>query len=217
MNQVTNGDKISTLKNTMRKLFAILLVSTLLYSCRSAQSGTPTAAVNSFIEAARTGDFEEIKKHISQQDISLMEMGQRFLSNVDSNAANEMKNKFSNEFKEKVKDVRIDVKKETVDGNKATVDVQFTHEGKTDTKPFSLVKEDGQWKISLMSTGMDLSGTNKAEVEEAMKSINIDSLQNAVKEEMGEMSKLDKDSLNKVINEGMKELEKLKQEQKEKQ
>ncbi|MDO9375119.1 MAG: DUF4878 domain-containing protein [Bacteroidota bacterium] len=201
----------------MRKLFAILLVSTLLYSCRSAQSGTPTAAVNSFIEAARTGDFEEIKKHISQQDISLMEMGQRFLSNVDSNAANEMKNKFSNEFKEKVKDVRIDVKKETVDGNKATVDVQFTHEGKTDTKPFSLVKEDGQWKISLMSTGMDLSGTNKAEVEEAMKSINIDSLQNAVKEEMGEMSKLDKDSLNKVINEGMKELEKLKQEQKEKQ
>ena len=201
----------------MKNLCSVLLLLTLLYSCKSANTGTPTGTVNSFIEASRAGNFNEIKKHLSRQDISLMEMGERFLSNVDSNAANEMKNKFSSEFKEKVKDTKIVVKKETINGGTATVDVEFTHEGKTETRPFSLVKEDGQWKISLMSTGMNNSGKDKADIEEAMKSINLDSLKKSVQEEMGEMSKLDKDSLNKVIDEGMKELEKLKQDQEKKQ
>lgn len=214
MKLLETGDKIGSTKTKMKKILSLLLVLSVLYSCKNAQTSTPTATVNSFIEASRSGNFDEIKRYISRQDISLMEMGERFLSNVDSNAANEMKNKFSGEFKEKVKDFKIDVKKETVDGNNATVDVEFAHDGKTETRPFSLVKEDGQWKISLMSTGMKNSGTNQEDVEAAMKSINIDSLQDAVKEEMGEMSKLDKDSLNKVIEQGMKELEKLKQEQK---
>lgn len=201
----------------MKKILSVLFVLTLLYSCKNAKTGSPTATVNSFIEASREGNFDEIKKYISRQDIGLMEMGERFLSNVDSNAANEMKNKISGEFKEKVKDTKIVVKNESVTGTNATVDVEFTHEGKTETRPFSLVKEDGQWKISLMSTGMNNSGKDKADVEEAMKSINLDSLQKSVREEMGEMSKLDKDSLDKVIREGMKELEKLKQDQENKQ
>ena len=64
---------------------------------------------------------------------------------------------------------------------------------------------------------MNNSGADKEDIEAAMKSIDLDSLQKAVQEEMGEMSKLDKDSLNKVVREGLQELEKLKEERKSKQ
>ena len=201
----------------MKNLLYSLGILILLYSCKSTGTSTPTATVNSFVAASREGNIDEIKKYISREDLGLIEMGERYISNVDSNAANEMKNKFSTEFKEKVKDAKIDVKKETIDGAKATVDVAFTVDGRTETRPFSLVKEDGKWKISLMSTGMNNSGAEKADIEAAMKSIDLDSLQKAVQEEMGEMSKLDKDSLNKVMREGLKELEKLKEERKSKQ
>ena len=201
----------------MKNLLYSLGILILMYSCKSTGTSSPTATVNSFVAASREGNIDEIKKYISREDLSLLEMGERFISNVDSNAAKEMKNKFATEFKEKVKDAKINVKKETVDGTKAIVDVEFTMDGKTETRPFSLVKEDGKWKISLMSTGMNNSGAEKEDIEAAMKSIDLDSLQKAVQEEMGEMSKLDKDSLNKVMQEGLKELEKLKEERKSKQ
>jgi hypothetical protein len=198
----------------MKKIIGSLCLIALLYSCKNTTTSTPTSTVNSFIAASKEGDIDEIKKYISRQDISLMEMGEGFLSRVDSNAANEMKQKFATDFKDKVKDTRIDVKDEKIDGNNATVNVEFNHEGKTDTRPFSLVKEDGKWKISLMSTGMNNSGANKEDIEEAMKSINLDSLPASVQKEIGNLNQMDKDSLNKLMKEGMKELEKLKAEQK---
>ncbi len=198
----------------MKKIIGCLCLIALLYSCKTPGTSTPTATVNSFIAAAKDGDVDEIKKYISRQDVSLMEMGERFLAGVDSNAANEMKHKFSTDFKDKVKDAKIDVKDEKIDGTNATVNVEFSHEGKTESRPFSLVKEDGKWKISLMSTGMNSSGENKEDIEEAMQSINLDSLPASVQKEIGKLNQMDKDSLNKLMQEGMKELEKLKAEQK---
>jgi hypothetical protein len=52
------------------------------------------------------------------------------------------------EFKEKTSNAKIEIKDEKIDGDNATVNVEFMLDGKRETRPFSLVKEDGLWKIS---------------------------------------------------------------------
>ena len=193
----------------MKKVLSCLSLLIVLYSCNSSNSGSPKGTVSAFIEAAKTGNIAEVKKHITKSDVSLIEMGESFLAKFDPNGAKDMTDKMAKEFKDKTKDASIEIKDEKVDGDKATVDVKFSHEGKSETRPFSLVKEDGQWKISLLSTGMKNSGSNNADMKD-IKNINMDSIRKALDEGMKEYNKMDKDSLKKIMEEGMKEVEKLK-------
>ncbi|GEM_PF-1575822 len=193
----------------MKRMLACLSLMIALFSCSSISPDSPRKTVVSFIEAAKTGDLAEIKKYISKSDASLMDIGQSFLSKLDPEGGKNMMDKMSKEFKEKTKDAKIEIKDEKIDGDNATVNVEFMNEGKTETRPFSLVKEEGLWKISLMSTGMKNSGGNQQDMEDAMRSINIDSLKGALNEGMKEFNKVDKDSLNKMMQEGMKEFNKI--------
>lgn len=193
----------------MKRMLACLSLMIALFSCSSISPDSPRKTVVSFIEAAKTGDLAEIKKYISKSDASLMDIGQSFLSKLDPEGGKNMMDKMSKEFKEKTKDAKIEIKDEKIDGDNATVNVEFMNEGKTETRPFSLVKEEGLWKISLMSTGMKNSGGNQQDMEDAMRSINIDNLKGALNEGMKEFNKVDKDSLNKMMQEGMKEFNKI--------
>ena len=139
-------------------------------------SGSPKSVVSSFIEASKSGNFEDIKKYISRSDVSMMEIGENFLSKMDPNGVKDMKDKMAKEFQEKTKDATYQLGEEKIDGDNATVQISFTHQGKTESHPLSLVKEDGKWKVSLMSTGMNMACKNKEEVAKAMNSINLDSL-----------------------------------------
>jgi len=195
----------------MKKLFISICFLSLLYSCNNAGSGSPKATVAAFIEASKSGNIAEIKKHISKSDAGLLELGQSFIAKLDSNAAKEMQDKIAKEFKEKTKDAKIEIKEEKIDGDNATVNVEFVLNGKTENRPFTLVKEDGQWKISLISTGMNNAGTNQQDASEQMKSMDMDSIKGAISKGMEEYNKMDKDSLNKMMQDAMKELEKLKE------
>ena len=190
-------------------MLAYLSLMIVLYSCNSTSSDSPKKTVASFIEAAKTGDLTEIKKYISKSDASIMDIGHSFLSKLDPDGGKNMMDKMSKEFKEKTKDAKIEIKDEKIDGDNATVNVEFVHEGKTETRPFSLVKEEGLWKVSLMSTGMKNSGGNQQDMEDAMRAMNLDSLKGAINEGMKEFNKMDKDSLNKMMQEGMKEFNKI--------
>lgn len=195
----------------MKRMLACLSLMIALYSCSSISSDSPKKTVASFIEAAKTGDLAEIKKYITKSDASLMDIGQSFLSKLDPEGGKNMMDKMSKEFKEKTKDAKFEIKDEKIDGDNATVNVEFMNEGKAETRPFSLVKEDGLWKVSLMSTGMKNSGGNQQDMEDAMKAMNMDSLKGAISEGMKEFNKIDKDSLNKMMQEGMKEFNKINQ------
>ncbi|MCW3094070.1 MAG: hypothetical protein JWP81_5139 [Ferruginibacter sp.] len=195
----------------MKKTLAFLCLIIILFSCKSGITGSsPTNTVKAFIEASKEGNLTEVKKYITRSDAGMLEIGESFLARLDSNAANEMKEKMSKEFKEKTKDAKIDVKNEKITGDSATVDVEFVNNGKTESRPFSLIKEEGQWKISLLSTGMKNSGSHQQEIQETIKNINMDSLQGVIAEGMKEINKIDKDSMKKMMKEGMKEVERLK-------
>jgi hypothetical protein len=181
-----------------------------LYSCKNASSGSPKDAVNAFIEASKTGNIAEIKKHITKSDVSLIEMGENMMAQFDPKGSQEMKDKMAKEFKDKAGTAKIEIKDEKVDGNNATVNVAFEVNGKTDTRPFSLVKEEGVWKISLLSTGMKNAGADGMDAMDEMKALNMDSLKGAISQGMEEFNKIDKDSLKSAMQDAMKEIEKLK-------
>ncbi len=190
----------------MKKIIAFLALAIVLYSCKSGSAGSPTATVKSFIEAAKSGNLEEVKKCISKSDVSMLEIGQSFLAKVNPDQAQQMKDKMAEKFREGTKDAKIDIGDEKIDGTNATVNVSFVHDGQTREQPFSLVKEDGQWKISLISTGMNSSGISQEEKDKAMQFMNSDSLGGVISKGMEEFNKLDKDSLKNMINEAMKQV-----------
>lgn len=200
----------------MKKLFTGIFFLSIISSCNNGSSGSPKATVAAFIEASKTGNIDAIKKYITKSDAGLLDLGESFLAKLDPNGAKDMKEKMAKEFKEKTKDAKIEIKDEKIEGDNATVNVAFVYAGRTETRPFSLVKEEGLWKISLISTGMKNAGSNQQDGSDAMKAMDIDSLQGAISKGMEEFNKIDTDSLKKVMGDAMKELEKLKAIPKEK-
>ena len=195
----------------MKRILSCICLVAVLYSCKTGSSGSPKATVSSFIEASKQGNLTDVKKYITKSDVSMLEMAEKMMEQFNPGGVKDMQDKMSKEFKDKTSNAKIDIKDEKIDGSTATVNVEFVNDGKTETHPFSLVKEDGLWKISLLSTGMKNAGSDQQDAKDAMKSMNIDSLKGAISQGMEEMKKMDKDSLKKVMEEGMKELEKLKE------
>ena len=193
----------------MKRILTCICLVAVLYSCKNAGSGSPKDAVNAFIEASKTGNIAEIKKHITKSDVSLIEMGENMMAQFDPKRSQEMKDKMAKEFKDKAGNAKIEIKDEKVDGSNATVNVAFVVDGKTETRPFSLVKEEGLWKISLLSTGMKNAGSNAQGAMEEMKALNMDSLKGVISQGMEELNKINKDSLKSAMQEAMKEIEKL--------
>ncbi|MBC7689081.1 MAG: DUF4878 domain-containing protein [Aquabacterium sp.] len=193
----------------MKKIFAVAGLLIAFYSCNTSNTGSPKGTVNSFIEASKTGNIEEIKKYITKSDAGMLEIGESFLAKLDPKGAQNMKDKMAQQFKEKTKDATIEIKDEKIDGDNAIVNVAFAYKGHSETRPFSLVKEDGVWKVSLISTGMKNAGSNESEVQKTMKDMNLDSLQNAIGEGMKELNNMNKDSLKVMMEQGMKEFNKI--------
>ena len=196
------------LKN-MKKLIPCFALLLFLYSCNNTQNNSPKSIVNSFINAGKKGDMEGLKKYITKSDLDLMQMGESMMAKFDSSGSNKMKDKMTAEFKEKTKNARAEAKDEKIDGDKAVVNVEFVNDGKSQLHPFNLIKEDGQWKISLLSSAMKNAGANNQDLKNAMQSINIDSIKGAMGEGIAEFNKMNKDSLKLVIEQAMKEVKKL--------
>ncbi|MES2850131.1 MAG: hypothetical protein V4685_13820, partial [Bacteroidota bacterium] len=110
--------------------------------------------------------------------------------------------------------VKIDIGNEKINGDEATVDVTTTKEGKTETLPFALKKENGEWKISLMSTGMRASGMSKSEMDKEMKNMqegmkDMTGMKDSLAKAMEKLKGIDSDSLNKILDQSTEQLKKL--------
>ena len=176
----------------MKKIFILSSVIVLLFGC-SATPGSPKATVISFIEAMKKGDMETIKKLITKSDASMLAMAESMgqLFGQDKN----MQDKMKNEFIEKSKKVSFNIKDEKVEGDNAEVNVEITDGNKTTTQPFKLLKEDGSWKVSLISTGLNMANNN-----DDMNNTNIN-VADSINKAMGELKNLNTDSLQKIMNE----------------
>ena len=197
----------------MRNVFLVAAVTILLASCGAGSSTSPKSVVNAFIEASKKGDVDGIKKMITSQDASLIEMGESLAGSLDSSMKNKIKQEMANDFREKTENRTIDVKDEKIDGDNATVKVVFTEKEKTDTIPFALKKENGAWKISLISTGMKASGMTQEQMDENMKKMkeglnNMGDMKDSIKNMMKNMKGVNVDSL---MKEGSKQMEQFKE------
>ena len=164
----------------IKKIVPFLALLFIAYGCKTVSSGSPKTTVTAFIEAARQGDLAKVKQYITKSDVSMLEMGETFMAKLDPEGAKGVKDKMLKEFKAKAADAQIDILDEKIDGENATVNVAFHFKGRSETKPFSLVKEEGKWKIALLSTGIKNSGANEQELRESLKHINIDSMKDLI-------------------------------------
>jgi Domain of unknown function (DUF4878) len=201
----------------MRKLFSLLAIATVLMSGCSSSGGSssPSGVVNSFLTAMKEGNLDKIKTYITKSDVKMFEAGQKF---AEALGGKEMvEKKMMEEFKIKSKDVSFSVKGEKVEGDTtATVDVEIKENAKIETQAFKLKKEDGVWKIQLISAGIGnfskegLDDVNKS--LEAVKNMNLDSLKEGILKEMGEGQQQMKDVIQNVNTDSLKKvLEKLKE------
>ena len=191
-----------------RKLPFICLIL-IMYSCQSALSDSPKKTVTAFIEAAKAGNIAEIKKQLTQSDVGFLEIGENLLAQFDSSGSSNMKDKLAKEFSAQTKDATIEIKEGKIDGDNATVNVSFSKDGRTETRPFSLLKEAGKWKISLLSTGLQNAGAKEQDIKKMLQPHNLDSLKQSITKGIQEqLNTINKDSLQKVIEDRMKEIEK---------
>lgn len=199
----------------MRKLLLIVTIASLLFSCSgtNTNSDSPKGIVNAFIEASKQGDIDGIKKYITAQDVKLLEIGQQFIGILDSTQKNKIQEEMAEEFKKGTKDVAINIGSEKIDGDNATVDVSTTKDGKTETHAFALKKENGQWKISLVSTGMRSSGMTQEEMDTKMKNLDdgMKGMNDSIAKAMEQLKKISPDSLKKLMNQSVEQLKKLKE------
>jgi hypothetical protein len=100
---------------------------------------SPTQSLRAYIEAASRRDVPDMKSHLSQGTLSLMEQGARNMNrNLDDMLKEEASQMPPNA-------ANIIYSNERINGNTATVDM--TAQGQTATMP--LVKENGEWKLAL--------------------------------------------------------------------
>lgn len=200
----------------MRKLFLIAILPVFFAACQSDSSSSPKAVVNAFIEASKKGDIDGLKKYITSQDLQFLESVEKAMTMFDSTKKNSIKEKMAEKFKEKAQDIKIDVGNEKIDGNNATVDVTKTKDGKPETIPFALKKENGEWKIALISTGMKASGMTEAEANEKMKEAteamkNMGGMKDSLAKAMEQLKGINTDSLKMIMNEAKEKIEKMKE------
>ncbi len=187
----------------MKYILGFLTIAVLLFSCKG-DAGSPKGTVGAFIEAMKKGDVEAVKKLITKSDASMLDLAQS-MSKTFAGASGDITEKMKAEFIEKSKNVSFSIKDEKIDGDKAEVNVEIKENEKTTTEPFKLLKEDGSWKISLLSTGLNMgashSGGNMNDENvnvadslkkgmEQLKNINMDSLSNQMKEGLDKLKEL---------------------------
>ena len=184
----------------MKNIFICCTLAIMLFGC-STNSGSPKGTVTAFIETLKKGDIEGIKKLITKSDVSLLEFAEK-MGNTFGQGKN-IQEDMRKEFMDKSKNISFDVKDEKIEGDNATVNVAITQDAKTTTQPFRLLKEDGSWKVSLTSTGLNMAGK-----EGDLNNPNIN-MADTLKKGMEQLKNINTDSLQKLMNEGMEKLKEM--------
>jgi len=196
----------------MKKTMFALIVVLGFASCKG-PSDPPSATIDGMFTAMKDGNIEGMKKYITRQDVAMLEVAEKFLTQVDPESVGKIKAKMTEELKKRVKDVEYSLSNEKIDGDKATVeakvsskDTTMNPEGKTGTHTFELVKEDNTWKIALSKPGNDMFNSMKG---------NMGPKNGGIKDGLERLQKMDPDSLKMLISRGLKAMDSVNREKKQ--
>ena len=186
----------------MKYIVSLFTAFVLLTGCKS-DTASPKGTVNAFFEAMKKGDIETVKKLITKSDLSFITMAEGFSKMAGKEM--DITEKMKSEFIEKSKNVSFNIKDEKIEGDKADVTVEIKENEKTTSQVFKLLKEEGNWKLSLMSTGMNMAGKDGNMHNE---NINI---ADSLKKGMEQLQNLNMDSVSGKMKEGLEKLKELQQ------
>ncbi len=179
-----------------KNLFALILLAG--FAACNTNTGSPKAALDGMFTAMKNGNMDDMKKFITKSDVAMMEAAEKMMTNIDPETMAKMKAKMTEEFKDKAKTVSYSLKNEKIDGDKATVDAEVVENGKTTSHSFTLVKEDGAWKISLSDPGNDMFNSMKG---------NMGPEKPDLKNAMEKLNSIPPDSLKMMMNKGLQALD----------
>lgn len=120
----------------MKKLMRVLVAAVCVVSMfgLAGCGNSPDKVAIKFAKCVSEADFDGASKYATKQTAALLELAKSMGKNEES---------------EKMKGADFEVVKSEVNGDKAKVTVKTTKDGKSDEDDFTLVKEDGEWKVSI--------------------------------------------------------------------
>ena len=116
----------------MKKILGMLAMALCLIGC----SKSPDKVAMAFLEAVADGNLEKAAEYAAKDTKPAIKV----MAAVPGSGEQMKKECEGAKFK------AVDTK---IDGDKATVKIETTKDGKTETEDIKLVKEDGEWKVSV--------------------------------------------------------------------
>lgn len=186
---------------------SILVACSLLLffaSCNKPKN-PPTAVLDGMFTAMKNGQFNDMKKFITQSDIALLEAAEKIMSQLDPAGVEKIKSRMTEELKARSKNLEYHFKNEKVDGDRATVEAEIIdHDptlpagGKTMSQTFELVKENNAWKIALSNPGNAMFNSMKG---------NMGNRKGDLKTGVEKLQQMNPDSLKMLIGKGLQALD----------
>lgn len=189
------------------KFFALFFLTIIFVSCKDEPATPPAAVVDEMFSAMQQGNIENMKKHITKSDVNLLETAEKFMTSIDPEGIQKIKDRMQTELKDRSKNIQYSIKKETIDGDRATIEAEIIDNNpsedtakKTITQTFELVKEDNAWKIALTKPGNEMFNSMKG---------NMGARNGSLKDGVEKMKQMDPDSLKMLIQKGLQALDSL--------
>lgn len=195
------------------KYVSIILCSLLFFSACKQPANPPAEVINNMFTAMKSGNFEDMKKQVTKQDVALLEAAEKLLTRIDPAGVEKIKTRITEELKANAGSMQYNILQEHIDGNTATVEVEISapdslgsNTRKTSTQTFELVKEDNSWKIALSKPGNQMFNSMKG---------NMGAQKADLKDGLQKLQQMDADSLKMLIGKGLRALDSANRKKKE--
>lgn len=188
----------------MKKLLPFFILTLMLHACKE-PADPPSAVLDEMFTAMQAGNYDDMKKHISKNDVALLDAAEKFLTGVDSQGVNKIKSRIMEEMKNRSENISYSIINEKIDGNRATVEASVTindtaisKANQSSTQKFELVKEDHAWKIAITRPGNEIFNSMKG---------NLGGREPNLKDGVEKLKQVDPDSLKMLIGKGIEVLD----------
>jgi hypothetical protein len=188
----------------MKRSIAALCVLFCLAACKQ-PANPPAVVLEDMFTAMKQGNIEEMKKFVTKSDVAMLEAAEKFMAGIDPEGISKIKTRLTEELKENAKHIEFDIKNETIDGDRATVEAEIIIKDtaaqngeKMSKQKFELVKEDNAWKIALSKPGNQMFNSMKG---------NMGARKGDLKDGLEKLQKIDPDTLKMLIRKGVQALD----------
>lgn len=152
----------------MKNIVLVLFLAATLTGCKSQPDETPGLVMDEMFAAMKKGQVDDMKKYLTRADNEMLETAEKIITGIDPEGIKNIKSRVIEEFKETANGLQLNIKKEVVKGNRATVEADIINtrvpadsaNHKT-THTFKLVKENNGWKIALSEPGNEMFNSMK--------------------------------------------------------